>query len=189
MSEAVIGPGGGIAYPFGNSTVPSFGIKQNSLGNSGLGWETTNSWNFGFESAWLNNRLFVNMDVYLSRTTDQIFNRTIPSMTGFDSMKSTMGEVANRGVEFSIHSVNIENKDWRWDTNLTFWLNRNELVHLYGEDLDGDGREDDDLGNNLFIGHSIHSIYGYKVAGIVQKDDTEYIQANGAPRVIRNMWM
>ena len=112
LSEAVIGPGGGIAYPFGNSTVPSFGIKQNSLGNSGLGWETTNSWNFGFESAWLNNRLFVNMDVYLSRTTDQIFNRTIPSMTGFDSMKSTMGEVANRGVEFSIHSVNIENKDW-----------------------------------------------------------------------------
>ena len=180
LSEAVIGPGGGIAYPFGNSTVPSFGIKQNSLGNSGLGWETTNSWNFGFESAWLNNRLFANMDVYLSRTTDQIFNRTIPSMTGFDSMKSTMGEVANRGVEFSIHSVNIENKDWRWDTNLTFWLNRNELVHLYGEDLDGDGREDDDLGNNLFIGHSIHSIYGYKVAGIVQKDDTEYIQANGA---------
>ena len=180
LSEAVIGPGGGIAYPFGNSTVPSFGIKQNSLGNSGLGWETANSWNFGFESAWVNNRLFVNMDVYLSRTTDQIFNRTIPSMTGFDSMKSTMGEVANRGVEFSIHSVNIENKDWRWDTNLTFWLNRNELVHLYGEDLDGDGREDDDLGNNLFIGHSIHSIYGYKVAGIVQKDDTEYIQANGA---------
>lgn len=180
LSEAVIGPGGGIAYPFGNSTVPSFGIKQNSLGNSGLGWETTNSWNFGFESAWLNNRLFVNMDVYLSRTTDQIFNRTIPSMTGFDSMKSTMGEVANRGVEFSIHSVNIENKNWRWDTNLSFWLNRNELVHLYGEDLDGDGREDDDLGNNLFIGHSIHSIYGYKVAGIVQKDDTEYIQANGA---------
>ena len=35
-------------------------------------------------------------------------------------------------------------------------------------------------GTILFIGHSIHSIYGYKVAGIVQKDDTEYIQANGA---------
>lgn len=46
--------------------------------------------------------------------------------------------------------------------------------------MNGDGKEDDDLGNNLFIGHSIHSIYGYKVAGIVQKDDTEYINANGA---------
>lgn len=180
LSEAVIGPGGGIAYPFGNSTIPSFGIKQNTLGNSSLGWETTDSWNFGFESAWLNNRLFVNMDVYLTKTTDQIFNRTIPSMTGFETMASTMGEVSNRGVEIGIRSVNIQNKDWRWDTNLTFWLNRNKLVHLYGEDLDGDGKEDNDLGNNLFIGHSINSIYGYKVAGIVQKDDTEYIQANGA---------
>ena len=180
LSSATIGPGGGIAYPFGNTDTPSFGIAQSSLGNSTLGWETTKSWNFGFESAWLNNRLFVNMDVYLSRTTDQIFNRTIPSMTGFTTMSSTMGEVANRGVEFNIQSVNIQTKDWRWDTGLTFWLNRNELVHLYGEDLDGDGREDDDLGNSLFIGHSIHSIYGYKQDGIVQVDDTEYIQANGA---------
>ena len=180
LSAATIGPGGGIAYPFGNSSTPSFGIIQSTLGNSTLGWETTDSWNFGFESVWLNNRLFVNLDVYLSNTTDQIFNRTIPSMTGFSSMSSTMGEVANRGVELSIHSVNIQNKDWRWDTNFTFWLNRNELVHLYGEDLDGDGREDDDLGNGLFIGHSIHSIYCYKQDGIVQMDDTEYMQANGA---------
>ncbi|MDR1624695.1 MAG: TonB-dependent receptor [Tannerellaceae bacterium] len=180
LSGAVIGPGGGIAYPFGNSTVPSFGIRQSSLGNSSLGWETTDSWNFGFESTWLDNHLFVDMDVYWSKTTDQIFNRTIPSMTGFEAMMSTMGEVANRGVEFNIHSVNIENRDWRWDTNLIFWLNRNKLVHLYGEDLDGDDKEDDDLGNNLFIGHSIYSIYSYKVAGIVQKDDAEYIQANGA---------
>lgn len=180
LSAASIGPGGGIAYPFGNSSTPSFGIIQNTLGNSGLGWETTKSWNFGFESVWLNSRLFVNMDVYLSNTTDQIFNRTIPSMTGFETMSSTMGEVANRGVEISIHSVNIQNRDWHWDTNLVFWLNRNKLLHLYGEDLDGDGREDDDLGNNLFIGHSIHSIYGYKQDGIVQTDDVEYIQANGA---------
>lgn len=180
LSEAIIGPGGGIAYPFGNTGTPSFGIKQNSLGNSGLGWETTDSWNFGFESAWLNNRLFVNLDAYFTNTTDQIFTRTIPVMTGFTSMKSSMGEVANRGVELSVHSVNIQNKDWRWDSNLTFWLNRNKLIHLYGEDMNGDGKEDDDLGNNLFIGHSIHSIYGYKVAGIVQKDDTEYINANGA---------
>ncbi len=180
LSEAVIGPGGGIAYPFGNTGIPSFGIKQNTLGNSGLGWETTDSWNFGFESAWLNNRLFVNLDVYLSKTTDQIFNRTIPVMTGFTQMKSTMGEVANRGVELNIHSVNVQTRDWRWDSNLTFWLNRNKLIHLYGDDMDGDGKEDDDLGNNLFIGHSIHSVFGYKVDGIVQKDDTKYMEANGA---------
>lgn len=179
LSRVNVGPAGGIAYPFGNTSLPSFGIKQSSLGNSGLGWETTDSWNFGFESAWFNNRLFVNMDVYLTRTTDQIFTRTIPVMSGFKQMSSSMGEVANRGVELNIHSVNIQNKEWAWNTNFTFWLNRNKLVHLYGEDMDNDGKEDDDFGNSLFIGHSIHSIYGYKQDGIVQKDDIEYMKANG----------
>lgn len=180
LSEAKLGPGGGLAYPFGNTGIPSFGIKQNTLGNISLGWETTDSWNFGFESAWLNNRLFVDLDVYLMNTTDQIFTRTIPVMTGFTQMKSSMGEVANRGVELSIRSVNIQTGDWGWNTDLTFWLNRNKLVHLYGEDMNGDGKEDDDLGNSLFIGHSVNSIYGYKQDGIVQQDDTEYIKANGA---------
>ena len=62
---------------------------------------------------------------------------------------------------------------------LTFWLNRDKLVHLYGEDLNGDGVEDDDIGNNLFIGESIHSIYGYKQDGIVQETDVEYMEKNG----------
>ena len=133
----------------------------------------------GFESTWLNSRLFVDVDVYLSKTYDQIFSRSIPVMTGFGSMYSSMGEVKNRGVEATVRTVNIQNKEFNWTTGLTFWLNRNKLVHLYGEDLDGDGKEDDDIGNGLFIGESIHSIFGYEQEGIVQTNDTEYMEANG----------
>lgn len=61
-------------------------------------------------------------------------------------MYSSMGEVKNRGVEATVRTVNIQNKEFNWTTGLTFWLNRNKLVHLYGEDLDGDGKEDDDIG-------------------------------------------
>jgi hypothetical protein len=90
-------------------------------------------------------------------------------------MVSSMGEVSNKGVELTVSSVNIRNRDLNWTTGLTFWLNRNKLVHLYGEDLDGDGREDDDEGNSLFIGKSIHAIFGYRQDGIIQTNDTEYI--------------
>lgn len=100
-------------------------------------------------------------------------------MTGFVSMKSSMGEVKNRGVEMAVRTVNLQNRDWNWSSVLTFWLNRNTLNHLYGEDMDGDGKEDDDMGNNLFIGKSIHSIFGYKQNGIVQTDDIDYIKDNG----------
>lgn len=179
LSQVKSGSSGGIVYPFDNSGLPSFGIIQSTLGNNSLGWESTDAWNTGLEGIFLNNRLFVNLDVYFSNTSDQIFTRTIPVMSGFTTMISSMGEVTNKGFELSLRSVNVQNKDWSWSSNLTFWLNRNKLKHLYGEDLNGDGKEDDDIGNSLFIGHSINSIYGYKQNGIVQKDDVEYMKANG----------
>ncbi|MDB8957018.1 SusC/RagA family TonB-linked outer membrane protein, partial [Parabacteroides merdae] len=125
------GASGGVRYEFGGSDI-IYGLNQKALGNANLGWETTESWNTGFESAWLGSRLFVDLDLYFSKTTDQIFTRDIPVMTGFKNMKSSMGQVNNRGVELTIRSVNIDTQDWYWTTNLTFWLNRNKLIHLYG---------------------------------------------------------
>ena len=175
LSRVVNGKSGGFYYVFNNATTPTYGINQSTIGNPTLGWETTSSWNTGFESALLNNRLFVDLDVYFARTTDQIFTRNIPVMNGFTTMSSSMGEVGNNGVEMTLRTVNMKRNDLNWTTAITFWLNRNKLIHLYGEDLDGDGKEDDDIGNERFIGYSIRSIYGYKQNGIVQTTDTEYI--------------
>lgn len=179
LSTVKNGSSGGVRYEFANSSNIIYGLQADALGNANLGWESTESWNTGFESAWLGNRLFVDLDVYFSKTTDQIFTRDIPVMTGFKNIKSSMGQVNNRGVELTVRSVNIENQDWRWTTGVTFWLNRNKLVHLYGEDLDGDGKEDDDISNSRFIGKPLGAIYGYVQDGIVQEDDQEYIKANG----------
>ena len=81
------GASGGVRYEFGGSDI-IYGLNQKALGNANLGWETTESWNTGFESAWLGSRLFVDLDLYFSKTTDQIFTRDIPVMTGFKNMKS-----------------------------------------------------------------------------------------------------
>lgn len=180
LSTIKNGSTSGIRYEFANSSNILYGLQADALGNANLGWESTESWNTGFESAWLGDRLFFDMDLYFSKTTDQIFTRDIPVMTGFKNIKSSMGQVNNHGVEITVRSINIENKDWRWNTGVTFWLNRNKLVHLYGEDLDGDGKEDDDVSNSRFIGKPLGAIYGYVQDGIVQEDDLEYIKANGA---------
>ena len=66
-----------------------------------------------------------------------------------------------------------------WSSSLTFWRNRNSVVSIYGDDIDGDGKEEDDIANNLFIGESLGAIYGYEYIGVVQEDDTEYISNNG----------
>lgn len=172
---------GGARYEFSNAPGEIYyGLYQNTLGNSRLGWETTSSWNAGFESIWLNNRVTVNFDTYFAKTTNQIFMRNIPVMTGFKQMKTSMGQVNNTGIEATLRTVNIQRKDWNWNTTLTFWKNFNKLVSLYGDDLDGDGLEDDDIANSLFIGHSLGAIYGYEQIGIVQEEDVAYMELTGA---------
>ena len=90
-----------------------------TLGNSSLGWEKTTATNIGFESNWLKNRLFVDMNYYFTKTTDQIFVRTIPIMTGFITQLSSLGEVDNKGFELTVRTINIQQKDLSWSSTLT----------------------------------------------------------------------
>lgn len=180
LSTVSNGSSSGIRYEFSNtgSTI-YYGLNQTSLGNYDLGWESTESWNAGFESAWLQDRLFVDFDAYFSKTTDEIIKRSLPDMIGQSEMLTSLGQVNNHGVELSVRSVNIRQRDLNWTTSVTFWLNRNKLITIDGKDVDGDGKEDDDITNNWFIGKSLGAIYGYKQDGIVQDSDTEYKEANG----------
>ena len=173
------GQSGGYLLTFGNTGNVTYGINKLSLGNPNLGWETTEAWNLGFESSWFNNRIQLDVDAYVSNTFDELFTRTIPVMTGFGSMLSSMGKVRNTGFEITLRTKNVDTNNFKWNSMLTFWLNRDKLIHLYGDDMNGDGKEDDDVANGLFIGKSIHSIYGVKQIGIVQGSDADYIKANG----------
>lgn len=181
LSQVLNGSAGNARYEFSNAQGSiAYGLVQTSLGNASLGWEKTAATNIGFESGWLKNRLFVDLDVYLTKTTDQIFVRTIPIMTGFKDQLSSLGQVNNTGVELTVRSVNVQHKDISWNSELTFWKNNNKLKHLYQEDKNGDGKEDDDIANNFFIGKSLGAIYGYRQDGIVQTKDVDYIAKTGA---------
>jgi TonB-linked SusC/RagA family outer membrane protein len=174
LSKMTLGQSGGHSYPFGNTSTVSWGQRYSALGNESLGWESTEAYNFGFDLGLLDDRIRLEIDAYSSKTTEQIFSRTIPVMAnGITSMRETMGQVDNWGIEATLNTRNFKNKDWEWGSTLTFYLNRNKLKDLYG-----DGK--DDIANSLFIGKSLGAIYGYKAIGIVQEGDTEYIAANGA---------
>ena len=131
-----------------------------------LAWQTTTSWNGGFEADFVKGRLHVDVNAYASKTTDQIFERNIPVMTaGITSQKATMGRVDNKGVEINFNTVPVKTKSLTWNSDFVFTLNRNKIVELYG-----DGQ--DDITSSLFIGKPINTIFGYKTEGIFQDGDT-----------------
>ncbi len=180
LSKITSGTDGDIEYEFSNSSNILHGLQITSLGNSSLGWETTTSFNGGFESSLFNKHIFLDVDFYFSKTTDQLFQRQIPPMSGFTSIMASLGQVNNRGIEVNLRTVNLKQKDWNWTSNLIFWQNRNVLKKLYGDDINGDGIEDDDISNGLFIGKSLGAIYGYEFNGIVQQEDIDYMSKTSA---------
>ncbi len=158
LSTVALAKDGGI--PFYSNEEVHWGQKISALGNPRLGWQTTVSWNGGFEADFFKGRLHFDVNAYYSKTTEQIFSRTIPVMTaGITSQKATMGQVDNKGLEINATTVNVKTKDFTWSSDYVFSLNRNTLVDLYG-----DGQ--DDIANGLFLGEPLSVIYNYKVFGI-----------------------
>lgn len=166
---------------FGSTT--TLFISQSNLPNQKLSWETTTTLNLGLNFTAFDNRISGDLNIYSSQTTDQLLTRTIPFLTGYNSVRTNIGRVDNKGIEASLTGVVLKPEKpngLRWEVTLNVWKNRNKIVHLLGADADGDGIEDDDLGNRWFIGKPISAIYDYRVDGIVQTGDLDYINKYGA---------
>ena len=107
-------------------------IYVNSLANKSLKWERTTSTNIGIDFTVLHNRLRGSIDVYKMNTKDLLIARTLPNIIGYASVMSNLGEVGNKGLEFTLSSVNIQKKNFIWSSTFNFSLNRNKILHLYG---------------------------------------------------------
>ena len=114
-------------YVFGSGTGNVVaGSAQDSFSNHALTWEKTLQYDLGFEFSIFKNRLSFMLDLYKRRTTDLLLNVDIPTITGFSKAWRNIGKVNNKGIEFTINSVNVMNKDFSWTTNLNMSMNRNK---------------------------------------------------------------
>lgn len=162
----------GTAYVFGDGGTTLFGQQVQSLANPNLRWEKTTGLNAGVDFTLLENRLSGSIDYYNNKTNDLLFDVAIPTITGFSTIRTNVGNVRNQGFEFTLNSTNIKSGDFDWSTTLTFSRNTNKIIKLVGLDANKDGIEDDLTASGLFIGESINTIFGYQSNGIYQLGET-----------------
>ena len=160
-----------IGYIFGDGGTGSMRQELASMENSDLKWEKTAGFNFGLDFALFNNRISGNIEYYTTKTNDLLYAVSIPSITGFTSIMSNVGEIKNRGFEITINSRNIMTKDFEWTSMFNLSTNSNKITKLAGLDTNGDGIEDDLTSSSLFIGESLSAIYDYTIDGIWQVGD------------------
>ncbi len=137
------------------------------LGNPDTKWEKSTTFDLGFDATFLNSRLTVTFDWYRTNTNDVILLRQLPTSSGNDGKYATytnIGNTRNTGVEFTINSRNIVQKNFEWRSTLTFSANKEEIVDLVdGTDIQiGTNKED----GTLMIGHPIKSFKTFIYEGI-----------------------
>ena len=157
---------GGLAirnYNFGSDYRSGYFV--NSLPNSELGWEFSKTWNFGLDFSLFNGRLSGSFEYYIQKTNDILLAVSMPSTSGVSSYTGNIGKTQNKGWEFSLNGIIIDNKNgWNWEAGINFYQNRNKLTEL------ASGEERDE-GNCWFVGYPIDVIYDYEKIGLWNQSD------------------
>lgn len=136
-----------------------------------LKWEETTTYNAGLDYGFLNNRITGAFDVYYRKTTDLLNTVGIAAGTNFSNQLLTnVGELENKGIEFTITGRPIVSKDWNWNLSYNVTLNQNRITKLTINDDPSYvgvrfGGIDGGTGNNIAI-HAVNypagSFYVYE---------------------------
>jgi TonB-linked SusC/RagA family outer membrane protein len=153
-------------YNFGNDTY-STGYYVDELANDQLGWEYSETMNYGVDFGFLK-RITGSFEYYVQKTKDVLLNVSLPNTSGVSRYMNNIGKTQNKGWEFNVN-VNILNdyNGFTWDAGINMYSNKNELVELASG-------ADRDEGNCWFVGHPINAVYDYENIGLWQPEDYYY---------------
>jgi len=152
-------------YNFGDDNY-AVGYYVTQLPNADLGWEYSETWNYGVDFALLNNRLSGTIEYYTTNTKDLLLGVGLPPTSGVQSYTANIGRTQNKGFEFSLNGNILQGDDdgLAWDLGINLYANRNKLVALASGSTQ-------DVGNAWFVGHNIQVIYDYEKIGLWQEGD------------------
>jgi TonB-linked SusC/RagA family outer membrane protein len=141
-------------------------LVPSQIPNPDLKWEETDQMDIGFDLAMLEERVSLSVNAYMKETNNLLLNRPVPSSTGFTSYSSNIGATENKGLEFSLETVNVRTRDIQWTTSLNISLNRNKVTKLFNDEPFSSG-----FTSRIQVGEPIGAFYGYVSDGIWNTQD------------------
>ena len=169
------------SYATGSYGGTSSYAKQTTA-NDNLKWETTASYNLGFDLGLWKNRVNIVFDAYYKKTSDLLLVVPMGFASGVTSQLQNVGNVVNKGVELSINAVLLPSGGSKggpsWTVSANAAYNNNEITDMGATN---DVIQGSDKQQILRRGESLGSFYGLQFAGIVQQgeDVTKLPTVNG----------
>ncbi|MDD2961583.1 MAG: TonB-dependent receptor [Muribaculaceae bacterium] len=115
-------------YQFGDKWYNTY--RPNGYDND-IKWETTTTWNAGIDYGFLQNRIYGTLDYYQRKTKDLLNTISVIAGTNYSPVITTnIGEMENKGVEFSINAVPVKTKDLEWTIGFNYTWNDSKITKL-----------------------------------------------------------
>jgi TonB-dependent starch-binding outer membrane protein SusC len=144
------------------------GVGPSGTDNPDIKWESKRELNGGIDFEMMGGRIQGSIDAYYNKSFDLLLLRPYPYTTGFGGITANVGDLENKGLEFTATSFNLDKKNIRWSTTLNLSSNLNKVLFLAdsiplyagysGEGVDGT--------NILKVGEPIGSFWGLNFLGV-----------------------
>lgn len=155
-------------YSFAGSK--AVGLASKNFPNKDLGWEESETWNYGIDFGLFDNKVYGSLEYYTKTNTDLLLSIPVPKATGFENALTNIGEVFNSGWEFELNTRNFTG-DFTWTTTFNLSFNKNEVRKLGPDNAPILGGAFDITHNILTVGEPMYSIYVVQQDGILSAED------------------
>lgn len=131
-AQPIYGATGWFSYTDANGNTADYrtlGATRNA--NPDLKWETTSMFNIGVDFSVLSGRLSGTIEYYSKKTKDLIYDYPVSTNRyPYGWMTANVGEISNKGIEFTINATPVKTKNFEWSTTMNLSHNKNEVVKL-----------------------------------------------------------
>ncbi|WP_230312305.1 SusC/RagA family TonB-linked outer membrane protein [Alistipes senegalensis] len=169
-------------YVFDGAIAPGYYVT--SMANSRLKWETTEQYNLGVDLGFLDERIRLTADFYYKETKDLLLSATMPSSSGYTSAMMNIGSLSNKGMEFTLETVNVRTPKFQWTSSFNIAFNRNKILGLADgqrnllRKVSWDIKYNSDYPYISQIGSSTGMMYGLLYEGTYKYEDFDGAEGN-----------
>ena len=167
------GPGFGEVTLYGDQYY--FNSNGTKMTNPDIKWETTIARNVAIDFTILGGRLTITPELYWNTTKDLLYDSYLNPTVGYQQQQQNIGQVTNKGLEFSISGDILQGRDYVLSGNINFGLNKKKIDKLNGTDdviwRQNSRWKSDYQDYCLKVGDEIGLIYGFVYDGLYQFDE------------------
>jgi len=167
-------------YAFGTNVTPG-ATTGNIMANKNVKWETATSKNIGLDFGLFKSKIYGTLDLYQTDTKDLLLLAKIPQTAGYEYQYQNSGSTTNKGIEFSVGSAIINNKNFTWKIDANISSNKNTIKSL-GSSASASANYyyypsgwQNNLNDFLVqVGKPVGTYWGYVTAGRYEISDFNY---------------